>query len=165
MHNNATKSGFDILEQLVTERTCTRSTRCWCLKLFCSFADVACVNAFVLWMLKYPNGQQKKNQWTRLYLHLLTNRAMRAIGVPFQQAASPTTVTKSGGRQLGRCSVCPAAKDRRTDCSVWVCENHTDYTDQIKRDNCQEQSDDLYSYSCSKLYFLVLKQVYVFHSA
>jgi hypothetical protein len=28
MHNNATKSGFDILEQLVTERTCTRSTRC-----------------------------------------------------------------------------------------------------------------------------------------
>jgi hypothetical protein len=27
MHNNATKSGFDILERLVTERTCTRSTR------------------------------------------------------------------------------------------------------------------------------------------
>ena len=27
MHNNATKSGFDILEQLVMESTCTISTR------------------------------------------------------------------------------------------------------------------------------------------
>jgi hypothetical protein len=26
-----------------------------------SLTDVACVNAFVLWMLKNPNWQQKKN--------------------------------------------------------------------------------------------------------
>jgi hypothetical protein len=98
MHNNATKSGFDILERLVTERTCTRSTRRWRLKLFRSFIDVACVNTFALWMLKYPNGQQKKNQWTCLYLYPLTCRATREIGVPFQKAASPTTVKVSGGR-------------------------------------------------------------------
>jgi len=121
MHNNATKSRFDILEQLVMERTCMRSTRHWLLKLFCSFIDVACVNAFVLWMLKYPNGQQKKNHWIRLYLYLLTYGAMRAIGVPFQRAVSPSTVKKSGEGQLGRCcSICPAAKDRRTDCSEWT---------------------------------------------
>ena len=109
MHNNATKSGSDILEQLVTEHSCTRSTRRWRLKLFCNFIDVACVNAFVLWMLKYPNGQQKKNRWTRLYLYLLTYRAMGAIGVPFQQAAYSTTVKKSGGTRLGRCSIWSAA--------------------------------------------------------
>jgi hypothetical protein len=32
MHNNATKSGFDILDKVVRECTCTRSTRHWCLK-------------------------------------------------------------------------------------------------------------------------------------
>ena len=163
MHNNANKSGFNILEQLVTERTCTRSTRHWRLKLFRSFIDVASVKAFVLWILTYPNGQQKKNQWTRLYLYLLTYRVMRAIGIPFQQAASPTTVKKSGGRQLRRCSTCPAAKDRRTGCSEWVCENHTVYTDWINCDNCQEQSNKLYSHFRSKIYFLVLKKCYVFH--
>ena len=31
------------------------------LKLFLSLTDVACVNASVLWILKYPNWQQKKN--------------------------------------------------------------------------------------------------------
>jgi hypothetical protein len=60
MHN-VTKSMFHVPDQLVRECTCMRSTRCWCLKLFCSLIDVTCVNAFVLWMLKYPNWQQKKN--------------------------------------------------------------------------------------------------------
>jgi len=44
-----------------------------------------------------------------------TRRAMRAMGVTCKQPASPTTVKKGGGRQHGRCSICPTAKDRRTD--------------------------------------------------
>jgi hypothetical protein len=34
MHSNATKSGFIILDKLVREDTCMKSTRRWCLKLF-----------------------------------------------------------------------------------------------------------------------------------
>ena len=30
--------------------------------------NVACVNLFTLWMLKYPNWQQKKNNQRRLFL-------------------------------------------------------------------------------------------------
>jgi len=51
MHN-VIKSVFDVLDQLVREWTCMRSTTCWCSKLFSSFTDVAGVNSFVLWMLK-----------------------------------------------------------------------------------------------------------------
>jgi len=51
MDYNATKSGVDILDKLVKEYTCTRSTRHWPLKLFFNLIDVACVNAFLLWML------------------------------------------------------------------------------------------------------------------
>ena len=61
MHYNATKSAVDVLDKLVKEYVFTRSTRCWPLKLFLSLIDIACVNAFVLWMLKYPNWQQKQN--------------------------------------------------------------------------------------------------------
>ena len=60
MHHNATKSAVDVLNKLVREYTCTRSTRRWPLKLFLNLIDVAAVNAFVLWMLEYPNWQQKK---------------------------------------------------------------------------------------------------------
>ena len=59
MHCNATKSGVDILDKFVREFTYMRSKRPWPLKLFFSLIAVACVNAFVLWMLKYPNWQQK----------------------------------------------------------------------------------------------------------
>jgi hypothetical protein len=51
MHYNATKSGDDVLDKLVREYTCKKSTRRWPLKLFLKLIDVACVNAFVLWML------------------------------------------------------------------------------------------------------------------
>jgi hypothetical protein len=68
MHYNAAESGGDIMDKLVREYTCTRSTRWLPLKLHVSFIDVACVNACVLWMLKYPNWYQKKNNQGCLYL-------------------------------------------------------------------------------------------------
>jgi hypothetical protein len=55
MHHNAMKSGVDVLDKLVEEYTCTRSTSRWPLTRFLTLIVVACVNAFVLWMLKYPN--------------------------------------------------------------------------------------------------------------
>ena len=60
MHYNATKCGVDVLDKDVREYTGTRSMRCWPLKLF-NLIDVVSANVFVLWMLKYPNWQQKKN--------------------------------------------------------------------------------------------------------
>jgi hypothetical protein len=67
MYYNATKCGVDVLDKDVTEYTCTRSMRCWPLKLF-NLINVVKANVFVLWMLKYPNWQQKKNNRRRLYL-------------------------------------------------------------------------------------------------
>jgi hypothetical protein len=52
MHYNATKSGFDILDKLVREYTCTRSTSSRTLELFLILIAATSVNAFVPWMLK-----------------------------------------------------------------------------------------------------------------
>jgi len=51
-HYNATKSGNDILDKLVRENTCTRSTSSRNLELFLSLIAATCVSAFILWMLK-----------------------------------------------------------------------------------------------------------------
>jgi hypothetical protein len=68
MHNYATRSGCNVLDELVRECTCIGSTMIWTLKLFFSLIAVACVNAFTLWMLKYPNWQQRKNYCKNMYL-------------------------------------------------------------------------------------------------
>jgi len=68
MHYSATKRGDDILDKLVWEHTCTRSTRHWPLTLFLNLTGIACVVAFVLWMLKNPNWQTKKNNQRRPYV-------------------------------------------------------------------------------------------------
>jgi hypothetical protein len=52
MHYNATKSGIDILDKLVREYTCTRSTSSRNLELFLSLTAATCVRTFILWMLK-----------------------------------------------------------------------------------------------------------------
>jgi hypothetical protein len=61
------KVGFDFQDKLVRECTCTSSTWPWHLKLFLTFIDVVCVNAYVLWMLKYTNWQEMKNHLRHLY--------------------------------------------------------------------------------------------------
>jgi len=59
---------FQPWRSLLREYTCMRSKRHWPLKIILYIIDFACVNAFVLWMLKYPDWQQKKNHRRCLYL-------------------------------------------------------------------------------------------------
>jgi len=59
---------FQPWRSLLREYTCMRSKRHWPLKIILYCIDFACVNAFVLWMLKYPDWQQKKNHRRCLYL-------------------------------------------------------------------------------------------------
>jgi hypothetical protein len=60
MHYNSTNSGSDFLDQLVRAPTSVSWTKHGSLKLFFRLTDVTCINAFVLWMLKYPSWQQKR---------------------------------------------------------------------------------------------------------
>ena len=115
MHNYATNSGCNVLDKLVRVCTCIGSTTLWTLKLFFSLIAVVCVNASVLWMLKYPNWQQRKSYRKNMYLLSLGEemvwpriwrkadsgkrqqtycRALRAMDVPWKQPASHTNVKK-----------------------------------------------------------------------
>jgi hypothetical protein len=78
-------------------------------------------------------------------------------GCPLQTSSFTTTVKECGRRQLGRYSVCPAARDRRTDCSEWVCKNHTVYTAQIKCGNCRNNQTNFIHISVLNYSFLSSK--------
>jgi len=60
VHYSATKNGDQVMDKLLREYICMRSTRHQPLKLFLNLIDVACVNAFVLQMMKYPIGNKKR---------------------------------------------------------------------------------------------------------
>ena len=99
----------------------------------------------------------------------LIQRAVRVMGVACKQPASPTAVKRGGGRRRGRCSICPTAKDRRTDwkcgqCSEWVCKNRCIKTTQITCETARNSHtrDKYHLHLCSKLYLLVLKHFMYF---
>ena len=50
-------------------------------------------------------------------------RAVKARHVPCKQTASPITVKKNGERRRGRCFVCPADEERRTDYECAIAQN------------------------------------------
>lgn len=58
---NNTKSGVDILDKLIREYTCRRSTRRWPLTLFLNFVDIAAYNAFVIWRQNTQNDTGLKS--------------------------------------------------------------------------------------------------------
>jgi hypothetical protein len=134
------------------------------LKLFLKLIEVACENAFVLWMLKYPNWHQRRiiedvyicflceemvtphvRRADSGYVDRHIRRATRAMSVACKQPASPTTVKKGGGRRCGRCCNCPTAKDIKTDCircqcSERVCRDRCIKAIQTTCDSCKQQS-------------------------
>ena len=73
-----------------------------------------------------------------------TRRAMREMDVACKQPAFPTAMKKGGGREHGRCTICPTAKDREADwkchCSEWVYNDNCIKTIQITCNNCKKQS-------------------------
>ena len=127
MHYNAIKSEFNFLDNPVRNQQ-----GIWPLKVFVSLISAACVNAFVLCALRYPNWQQEKSNRRHLYLLSVgeervrphigkraynvnvdrhTRRAIAAMGVTCKQPGTTTTVKKGAGRRRGRCPICTAAKD------------------------------------------------------
>ena len=68
---NATKSGVDVLDNLVRTHTCKRPTKRWTVCFFWNMIDVAAYNAFVLWITANPTWNSGKSHVRRLYLREL----------------------------------------------------------------------------------------------
>ncbi|KRZ16269.1 hypothetical protein T11_1881 [Trichinella zimbabwensis] len=74
---NACKGGVDAMDKMVWEYSCCRNTKRWPLLLFMNMLDVAAVNAFVVFVTKFPSFYGNKNYRKRLFLKDLGMRLVR----------------------------------------------------------------------------------------
>lgn len=151
---NATKSGVDVLDKLIREYSCKRATRRWPLRLFLNFLDIACYNAFVIWICKNPNWLNESSIKTRrksfledLGLALANENILRRRtqiindGRGFSRATCSaiestgmvlvknTTNANASGVKRGRCHQCRGNDNKfsaKCDlCKKFVCPKHS----------------------------------------
>ena len=71
LYYNATKGSVDTIDQMARKYTTKRSTQRWPLSMFHTLIDIACINAYTLYILNFPEWNKTKNSRRRLYLQQL----------------------------------------------------------------------------------------------
>jgi hypothetical protein len=69
LHYNKTKGAVDTGDKMTAEYSCVRSTRRWPFRLFMEMVDIAALNAYLLWLEKFPlwkkNNRSKRKCFIR----------------------------------------------------------------------------------------------------
>lgn len=126
---NSTKGGVDSIDQMARKYSTKRSTRRWPLSLFYTLIDIACINAYSLYIQNYQDWNKAKTNRRRIYLQELglqlikpyvANRSKNLIGLqkPVVMAMEsilgckltlPTPAKQPRMSGKGRCYMCCAA--------------------------------------------------------
>lgn len=149
LHYNATKGGVDHGDKLTKEYSCVRRTQRWPFRLFLEVLDMATLNAFLLFKLKFPEWERTNRSSRRIFIEELTielatpnvkrrqelsknyHVTHQYISHLFESTVEeepPTTSSQQGG-DSGRCKFCKRSMDRksRTKCIIckkFVCAKH-----------------------------------------
>lgn len=123
---NSTKGGVDTADQMLRCYSTKRKTNRWPVVVFYNMLDVACLNAFVLWMHLDMEWCKSKSHKRRLFLIQLATE-MIYFGKESQIAKPPEKPT--GSRKRGRCHICPREIDRKCrdvcgKCQKFICREH-----------------------------------------
>lgn len=147
---NQTKGGVDNSDKLVREFSCSRRTARWPYRLFLNIIDICTLNAYVIYMEKYPDWKKKNNARRRLFLHQLsddlarnnmetraqyrnhkehTKAALRDCGIAVYSATKAADEPANQDRKRARCFQCPRRCDKKVNtrcdrCKQFVCQNH-----------------------------------------
>ena len=150
LHYNATKSGVDNLDHLVSAFTCRRKVNRWPVVLFGNCVDVSALAAFVVWIAKFPDWKATEGTRRRRYflselgnqlvmphlesraqiptLHAPIRMAMRMIGI--EPVACQQAHRGPQGNKRKRCTLCPHSADKKVrlicyNCKKPVCPIHS----------------------------------------
>ncbi len=148
LYYNNTKGGVDRMDQMVRTYSCKRKTKRWPMTFFFNIIDVGCLAAFVVWITKNTQWNEKKTHRRRIFLlelgyHLVQSHldrrrhqpqtlqknvriAMQAIGLT-GTTSQPNTVSAATVKQ--RCHLCPRERDRKvithcSSCNIPCCPDH-----------------------------------------
>ena len=144
---NFLKDGVDSLNRLVAYYSTACSTRCWSLKLFFNTLDIAALNSYLLYILRYPQWNiSKKKVRRRLYLRELAEALARPLiqnrfvdrPKSFQRSIerarkrvypedAPQNAADNEG-QCRYCEFCVQARRVKSTCNIchkYICPVHT----------------------------------------
>ncbi|CAF2332905.1 unnamed protein product [Rotaria sp. Silwood2] len=68
LYYNDTKGGVDRMDQMVQTYSCKRKTKRWPMTFFFNVLDVGGIAAFVVWITKNPQWNERKRHRRRLFL-------------------------------------------------------------------------------------------------
>ncbi|KRZ66940.1 PiggyBac transposable element-derived protein 4 [Trichinella papuae] len=163
---NACKGGVDAMDKMVREYSCCRNTKRWPLLLFMNMLDVAAVNAFVVFMTKFPTFYGNKSHRKRLFLKDLgmqlvrpsierrasgnfsglQKNIQRCILMVLKEEHVPknTRNEETSSRKRGRCGLCVPRGDRKYStkcdhCQKFVCAEHCTSTKTYLCLECTDQ--------------------------
>lgn len=152
---NFTKSGVDVVDELSASYDVSRNSRRWPLTVVFSLLNTAAINALVI----YRENNQDFKLARRLFLKMLgfelirdhiserknNPRIPRIIRQKIEQFGQETPAVPPAKipKLMGRCSVCPRSRDRKTkyscsNCKSLVCLEHAVMTCQ----NCMNSDSD-----------------------
>jgi hypothetical protein len=72
IHYNKTKGGVDTGDKMTAEYSCVRSTRRWPFRLFMEMLDIAALNAYLLWIEKYPEWKKNNRSNRKCFIRELS---------------------------------------------------------------------------------------------
>lgn len=146
---NKTKSGVDILDQVIRTYTCKRRTNRWPQSLFYNMLDISAYNAFVIFREINTEWNKNKKIKRRLFLEELGNElilqeisrrsvlprssAAKMIVINTQKTAETTEKTpKPTNLKRGRCFICPSRSNSTKysskcgSCENFICKTHSE---------------------------------------
>ena len=150
LHYNATKSGVDNIDHLVTMYFCRRKVNRWLVVLFGNCIDLGAVAAFVYWVAKFSEWKSSEGKRRRriflldvgeslvlphtqvrftnpsLLRHIRT--VMKMVGVELPNPEQPDGGGSDGKRK--RCYLCPHQVEKKVrlncnSCRQPVCSTHS----------------------------------------
>ncbi len=68
LYYNDTKGGVDRLNRMITTYSCKRKTTRWPMTFFFNMVDVAGISAFIVWISKNSQWNDRKRHRQRLFL-------------------------------------------------------------------------------------------------
>lgn len=150
LHYNKTKGAVDTTDKMVKEYSARRITNRWPMVMFGQLLDVAGINSFILWGLKFPKERSSSKDCRRKFLLALgeslikgnavrrfeTEKTMHKTIRNYILDIFPELEDRNGEHQElerptpGRCYLCDRKRDRKCrqiccHCKRFVCASHS----------------------------------------
>lgn len=124
---NKTKIGVDVVDQMCAKYDVARNTRRWPMVVFFYLLNISCINA--LCVQKYNSSTDKPIPRVEFIQDVAWELIKPQIQRRCQIASLPVQPQHRQGTSVGRCHLCPRAKDRKSrkncdKCGLKVCTEH-----------------------------------------